>query len=168
MSESSLSPSSWIVRSRYLLVAAGVAAYAAVVLAVGVPCFFNELTGLYCCGCGGTRAALALLQGDFGLAARQNPWLVFVVLPWLVGLCAALAIPSSGRLLRAVKLGTRVTAFSAIAFIVVRNVPLPALEVMRPLPARNSRQVNVMETATTVALRPTSILPVGLERIQAG
>ena len=30
---------------------------------LGTPCIFRQMTGLYCPGCGGTRAAIALLSG---------------------------------------------------------------------------------------------------------
>lgn len=144
------------------------AAYAAVVLLVGVPCVFHSLTGLYCSGCGGTRATLALLEGDLPLAVRQNPWIVIVVFPWLVLLAGSMALPRSVRLARAARFSTRFAAYTAVAFLVVRNVPLPSFEWMRPLPAQNSRRANVIATATTVEGLPTSILPNRLERIQAG
>ena len=41
-------------------------------------CPFNRLTGLYCPGCGTTRALHALLHLDIGLAIRDNA--VFVLL----------------------------------------------------------------------------------------
>ncbi|HEY5041953.1 MAG TPA: DUF2752 domain-containing protein [Verrucomicrobiae bacterium] len=35
-------------------------------------CQFHRLTGLNCPGCGGTRAAYALLHGEFSTALRDN------------------------------------------------------------------------------------------------
>lgn len=35
-------------------------------------CLFHELTGLNCPGCGGTRAAYALLHGKIALALKDN------------------------------------------------------------------------------------------------
>lgn len=46
-------------------------------------CTFRTLTGLPCVTCGATRSAIALLQGDLGMAWRLNP-LVFM------GICAVL------------------------------------------------------------------------------
>jgi hypothetical protein len=41
-------------------------------------CLFHKLTGWNCPGCGGTRAAYALLHGNFALAVKDNA--LFVVL----------------------------------------------------------------------------------------
>ncbi|MFA4944157.1 MAG: DUF2752 domain-containing protein [Lentisphaeria bacterium] len=47
------------------------------------PCLWHQLTGLHCAGCGGTRAAHALLHLDLATAIRQNSFLVLVALPLL-------------------------------------------------------------------------------------
>lgn len=46
------------------------------------PCSFHALTGLYCPGCGSTRALHALLHGDVTQAMAMNPLLV-IALPLL-------------------------------------------------------------------------------------
>ena len=38
-----------------------------------MPCVFHMLTGLYCPGCGGTRAAVLLLQGQWIRSFLYNP-----------------------------------------------------------------------------------------------
>ena len=38
-----------------------------------IPCFFSTVAGFYCPGCGGTRAARALLQGHFLKALWYHP-----------------------------------------------------------------------------------------------
>lgn len=43
-------------------------------------CTFYKLSGLYCPGCGGTRAAHALLHGHLGAAFAKNQ-LIFFILP---------------------------------------------------------------------------------------
>lgn len=55
------------------------------------PCPFYWLTGLYCPGCGSTRALHALLHGDIAQAWAMNPLLVST-LP----LIALMALNSAG------------------------------------------------------------------------
>ena len=43
-------------------------------------CIFHEATGLYCAGCGGTRAVYALFRGDILTALHSNA-LVTLLLP---------------------------------------------------------------------------------------
>ncbi|MDA7887846.1 DUF2752 domain-containing protein [Akkermansiaceae bacterium] len=50
-------------------------------------CLFYESTGIFCPGCGGTRAAEALVKFELGEALRQNAWAVSAV---LIGLPATL------------------------------------------------------------------------------
>lgn len=38
-----------------------------------LPCVFHEVTGLYCPGCGGTRAVKALLSGSLAGSLWYNP-----------------------------------------------------------------------------------------------
>lgn len=39
------------------------------------PCYIHHFTGLYCPGCGATRAVYALVNGDILLSLRQNAFL---------------------------------------------------------------------------------------------
>lgn len=41
------------------------------------PCFFHEMTGLYCPGCGGTRAVRALLNGNIVKSFLYNPIVMY-------------------------------------------------------------------------------------------
>lgn len=43
------------------------------------PCLFNRLTGLYCPGCGGTRATHALLTGHVMRSIYYHPLVVYTV-----------------------------------------------------------------------------------------
>ncbi|MGI6108357.1 MAG: DUF2752 domain-containing protein [Eubacteriaceae bacterium] len=53
-------------------------------------CDFYRMTGFYCPGCGGTRAVLALLSGDFAGAFLFHPFVpyLFVTGGWFCGRCA--------------------------------------------------------------------------------
>ncbi|MBT9776273.1 DUF2752 domain-containing protein [Clostridium sp. MCC353] len=44
----------------------------------GIPCLFHLITGLYCPGCGGTRAALYLFQGKVLKSAWYHPLVVYM------------------------------------------------------------------------------------------
>ena len=52
-------------------------------MAAGSPCLFHQYTGLYCPGCGGTRAIYYLFHGQFLLSFIYHP---------LVPYCAGLLI----------------------------------------------------------------------------
>lgn len=117
--------------SNSLLAIIGVT-YGLVVYAVGIPCLFHFATGLYCPGCGATRAVKCLLHGDWSGAVHQNGWLVIFVLPWLLVLGASKLFPRNSPIQKATDLASKIVAAAAIAFFVLRNVPLPILECLRP------------------------------------
>jgi hypothetical protein len=88
-------------------------------------CQFHKLTGLNCPGCGATRAAYALMHGNFLLALRDNALFIFC----LFGL-AARAIWFAAK--KNFKKATREffpvkflwpLIFVAIAFSILRNLP---------------------------------------------
>ena len=54
-------------------------------------CFFHELTGLHCPGCGGTRALHQLLHGHVATALHLNA-LVMISLPLLMWLGISFAV----------------------------------------------------------------------------
>lgn len=45
-----------------------------------MPCLFHEITGLYCPGCGGTRAAKAMLKGDLVASFFYHPIVTYCAL----------------------------------------------------------------------------------------
>lgn len=55
---------------------------------VVIPCVFYKITGLYCPGCGNTRAALAFLRFDFSAMLHYNlmflPEILYVAMVYLV------------------------------------------------------------------------------------
>lgn len=50
---------------------------------IGIPCFFNLITGLQCPGCGTTRMIKSIALLDFRAAFGYNP-VVFVMLPLIL------------------------------------------------------------------------------------
>ena len=46
---------------------------------IGIPCVYYQLSGLYCSGCGMTRATFSLLQLDFYQAFRYNAFAIIII-----------------------------------------------------------------------------------------
>ncbi|MEF9954172.1 MAG: DUF2752 domain-containing protein [Clostridium sp.] len=46
----------------------------------GYPCLFHIITGAYCPGCGGTRAAILLLHGDIIKSTCYHPLVPYLAL----------------------------------------------------------------------------------------
>lgn len=126
-----------IVSSALLLVlVAGCAAVAIHdVRALLPPCPFRALTGLYCPGCGSTRALDALLHGDVTRAFDMNPLglLLAPVLGYvlvrdaleLLGLARLPRIPLTPKIV----VGLVVLVF---AYWVLRNVPVYPFTLLAP------------------------------------
>lgn len=87
-------------------------------------CPLHSLTGLYCPGCGSTRALHSLLHGEFARAFRFNP--LAVIAPLLLG-----AIAVAPRATWRPTVGWTILAV-VILFGVLRNIPLQILQVLRP------------------------------------
>jgi len=85
---------------------------------IGIPCVFHEITGMYCPGCGATRAATALLNMDFPQAFHYNA-LLFCLLPMY-----AVYYASEKKQLRSLsKVMMIVMTTLTLAFGVLRNFP---------------------------------------------
>jgi len=55
---------------------------------IGFPCSINQIFGIYCPGCGLTRAGIALLKLDFYQAFRYNAFsLILIPGIFFVGVC---------------------------------------------------------------------------------
>lgn len=97
------------------------------------PCPFHTVTGLWCPGCGMTRATHALLQGDvaraFGFNLLTPMILGLLVAGWWSWLRSSAGRPSTwwDKVPTAVWFGL---AAVAVAFAVLRN--LPAFAVLAP------------------------------------
>jgi hypothetical protein len=90
------------------------------------PCIFNVSTGLYCPGCGGTRALHLLANGNVLEALRQNA-LLFLLLPfalWYMGSLALFAAAGKWKQpLFSHRAVTIVLAILVIGYGVLRNIP---------------------------------------------
>jgi hypothetical protein len=93
---------------------------------VFLPCPFRSLTGLWCPGCGLTRATHHLVRGDITQALRYNVFVVVVLAAlaaiWLAWLLSALERPVRW----AAHIGARSQVAAGVAllgFAVVRNLP---------------------------------------------
>lgn len=56
-----------------------------------MPCLFHVLTGLYCPGCGGTRAVKYLLQGQIGTSFQYHPLVLYAAIVGTLELGSLLA-----------------------------------------------------------------------------
>ena len=90
---------------------------AAVVASGLYSCPFHAATGLYCPGCGMTRATLALVSGNVQLAVHQN--ILLVIAPFLIWLYQY----NRSRRLVSDNIIIIVAALLMIAFTFARNVP---------------------------------------------
>jgi hypothetical protein len=97
-------------------------------------CPFHLLTGLYCPGCGATRATYYLVRGQLTTAFHYQP-LFIVMLPvvfLLIGrrlyeliFDAIIKLPLELQLYRLI-------AVTVCVFFVLRNVPMACLDWLRP------------------------------------
>lgn len=51
---------------------------------ITIPCFFHEITGLYCPGCGITRMIISLFHLEFYQAFRYNPLIFILLIAYIV------------------------------------------------------------------------------------
>jgi hypothetical protein len=90
-------------------------------------CLFHRMTGLNCPGCGMTRAAYAVLHGNFGEAFRLNPMGMVLLPAALLGLGLELAGWMRGKPLPfRFRIGGRWAwgvLGMVLVFWVIRNIP---------------------------------------------
>lgn len=89
-------------------------------------CMFHKLTGLYCPGCGSTRALYSLLHGDLISSLHNN----LLLIP--CGLAVVLLIVKKDLS------PNRYTAIVIVAvlvvFMVLRNIPCAPFTLLAPIP----------------------------------
>ena len=88
------------------------------------PCVFHKVTGLYCPGCGNTRALSALLHGRLGESLRNN----LLLIPMIAALTVAAVRPRIG-LNRFFAWGFAVVV---ILFFILRNIPCYPFTLLAP------------------------------------
>ena len=89
-------------------------------------CMFHQLTGLYCPGCGATRALSALLHGDV-LVSLHNNLLLF---PLLASIAFMIVKPGIS-----LKRPVAIAILAAVLlFTVLRNIPVAPFTYLAPVP----------------------------------
>ena len=89
-------------------------------------CMFHQMTGLYCPGCGATRALSAMLHGDVK-ASLHNNLLLFPLLALIVFL---LMKPETS-----LKQPFAITIVAVVlAFTILRNIPAAPFTYLAPVP----------------------------------
>jgi hypothetical protein len=98
------------------------------------PCLLNKFTGLYCPGCGATRATHALLHGDIVAALSFNllfvlsiPLLIWIGYRELGAMISGKPIPPSPS-----RHFTRGYVIFVIVFTVLRNIPVEPFSWLAP------------------------------------
>lgn len=99
-------------------------------------CLFHEKTGLFCAGCGATRSALALSNGDW-FGAMRNNFLFLSALGlsgvWILASAVSEKFPEV-KILRVFRFRLRFLWWilaTLIAFTLLRNIPV--MDFLRPL-----------------------------------
>ena len=97
-------------------------------------CILNETTGLYCPACGGTRAMVALFSGNTSLAFAYNQLIIFLPLALYPGILL-IKLLIKGESIKQVYVPP-ILAWGFLGVIifygVLRNLPLAALDYLRP------------------------------------
>ena len=124
-------------KKRICIVAAAAMVAAAVLLylyftaegaGAGIPCVFHQVTGLYCSGCGASRALRSVLHFDFYQALRYNAVLT-VALPFIAVYFGGLGVSyiRFGKDKISEKISMKpvwVFVAAALAYGILRNIPV--------------------------------------------
>ena len=96
-------------------------------------CPLHAFTGLYCPGCGATRALHALVHGDFGQAMAMNP-LFTLALPLLVLMLldALRSLPAPLAAFTRRFCDARPWAVLVLGFALLRNLPWLPFNLLAP------------------------------------
>jgi glucose-6-phosphate-specific signal transduction histidine kinase len=108
-----------LVKQYGILAIAGASYLALTYVGLRISCPIHSLTGVFCPGCGSTRAARALLRGDLELAIHNNALLL--ISPVLVLAGVLISKYSKNRIWLYLFLSLLLAV--VIAFTVLRNQP---------------------------------------------
>ncbi len=110
-------------RKDYIIIIIVVTVMAILVLMerIAIPCIFNKVTGLYCPGCGITRAIRALLKGNIAESFHNNA-LLYTVLP-VVGIVEIIYRLTKRKYKKMYNIILILALISALVFGVLRNLP---------------------------------------------
>ncbi len=89
-------------------------------------CMFHQLTGLYCPGCGATRALSAMLHGDLKSSLHNN----LLLFP-LLTLIAVLIVKPEISLKRPFAIAIVAVV---LLFTILRNIPVAPFTYLAPVP----------------------------------
>lgn len=89
-------------------------------------CMFHQLTGLYCPGCGATRALSAMLHGELKSSLHNN----LLLFP-LLALIAVLIVKPEISLKRPVAIAIVAVV---LLFTILRNIPVAPFTYLAPVP----------------------------------
>lgn len=98
------------------------------------PCQFRTLTGLYCPGCGITRSLECLIHGRLSNSLRYNPITIPFLVVMLILIYFYFSELFSGRrppIIIILSLSVVILTLELILMI-LRNIPFPALDIIRP------------------------------------
>lgn len=99
------------------------------------PCWFHELTGLYCAGCGITRASHSFLNGDIEKAFDYNvlfPLLLVIITMWIVKIVGIFFYKKTVKLTYKPKWFYWTIYILIGVFFLLRNIPHPVVQWLAP------------------------------------
>lgn len=98
---------------------------------IAIPCIFNKVTGLYCPGCGITRAIKSLLSGDIQTSFRNNI-LLYTVIP-LLFIAMSLDRITKHKYKKIYNIILIILLVITIGYAILRNLPM--FWYLTPIPA---------------------------------
>ena len=91
---------------------------------ISIPCFFYQITGWQCPGCGVSRMFLHIIQGDFSSAFFDNP-VIFCLLPVFASISFLMTrrylcgLPLTNRIM---DIGLSIIIIILLIFGILRNI----------------------------------------------